>query len=53
MMVPGNRTGSSQIKFIHKDVITFQSKIVLRLLNQDHKLQLRKLEAFTKKYHLT
>ena len=50
MMVPDSRTESSPIKFIHKAVITFLSKVVLRLLNQDQKLQFRKLEAITKKF---
>ena len=49
MMVPDSRTESSPIKFIHKAVITFLSKVVLRLLNQDQKLQFRKLEAISKK----
>ena len=47
-MVPDRRTESSQIKFIHKAVNTFLPKVVLRLLNQDQKLQLSKLEAITK-----
>ena len=51
MMVPDSRTESSPIKFIHKAVITFLSKVVLRLLNQDQKLQFRKLEAISKKFH--
>ena len=50
MMVPDSRTESSPIKFIHKAVITFLSKVVLRLLNQDQKLQFRKLEAISKKF---
>ena len=48
-MVTDRGTESSRIKFIHKAVITFLSKVVLRLLNQDQKLQFRKLEVFTKK----
>ena len=51
MMVPDSRTESSPIKFIHKAVITFLSKVVLRLLNQDQKLQFRKLEAISKKFN--
>ena len=50
MMVPDSRTESSPIKFIHKAVITFLSKVVLRLLNQNQKLQFRKLEAISKKF---
>ena len=50
MMVLDNRTETSQIKFIHKAVITFLSKVVLLLLNLDQKLQFRKLEAITKKF---
>ena len=49
-MVADRRTKSSPIKSINKAVITFLSKVVLRLLNQDQKLQFRKLEAITKKF---
>ena len=49
-MFPDSRTESSPIKFIHKAEITFLSKVLLRLLNQDQKLQFRKLEAITKKF---
>ena len=46
MIVPDSRTENFQIKFIHKAVITFLSKVVLRLLNQ--KFQFRKLEVIIK-----
>ena len=52
-MVPDRGTESSRIKFIHKGVITFLSKVVIHLLNQDQKLQFSKLEAITKKLMLS
>ena len=43
-----SRTENLQIKFIHKAVITFLSKVVLRLLNQ--KLHILEIRSYYQKF---
>ena len=49
-MVHALRTESLPINYFQKAVFTFLSRVVLRLLSPDQKLQFRKLEAITKKF---